>query len=129
MMRRNRSCHKAIIYFSFASEEFRLKTIATFSALSRATEGSSTCSDPRPRQPGKGLNIVEGHNRGIGSPEVAVRCDPATRLKSGDSEGSTRVKGEQASDAIQKLEPESKCNRREFPSSNRARNFVNWLIV
>jgi len=57
----------------------------------------------------------------------SVPCDLATRLKSADLEASTRAKDEHASDAIQKLEPESKCHRREFPSSNRARNFANWL--
>jgi hypothetical protein len=44
-------------------------------------------------------------------------------------EASTRAKDEGASATIQKPEPESKCRRREFPSSNRAGNFANWLIV
>jgi hypothetical protein len=56
-------------------------------------------------------------------------CDPGTRLKSGDSEASTHGKDEDASDAIQKPESESKCHRREFPSSSRARNSANCLVV
>ena len=59
---------------------------------------------------------------------LSERCDPATRLKSADSEASTRAKDERASDAIQEPEPASKCHRRKFLSSNRARKFAKWLI-
>jgi len=55
-------------------------------------------------------------------------CNPGTRLKSADSEASTRANAARASDAIQKPEPASKCRRKEFPFSSRARNFANWLM-
>jgi hypothetical protein len=38
-------------------------------------------------------------------------------LRSADSEASERAKEEGASDVIQKAEPKSKCNRKEFLSS------------
>jgi hypothetical protein len=44
--------------------------------------------------------------------------------KSADSEASIRAKDENASGGIQKLERESKCHRRRYPSSNLARHFV-----
>src|SRR5207244_13322358 len=56
-------------------------------------------------------------------------CDRGTRSRSADSEASAHAIEEGGSDAIQKPESELKCHRRKFHSSNRARNFANWLIV